>query len=107
MVPIGEDLVRKGLEKEIRADFYTSCTRPPTVYRGNPFLIEVALAYGGSSQAVKVSLEALTEMLEQAWREVDLRHHDQHLATCGQRMCGRAQVNLGLAAGPHAMQQKR
>jgi DNA topoisomerase VI subunit B len=47
VVPIGEDLVRKGLEKEIRADFYTSCTRPPTVYRGNPFAVEVGLAYGG------------------------------------------------------------
>jgi DNA topoisomerase VI subunit B len=47
VVPIGEELVRKGLEKEIRADFYTSCTRPPTVYRGNPFAIEVGLAYGG------------------------------------------------------------
>ncbi|HEY3357648.1 MAG TPA: DNA topoisomerase VI subunit B [Polyangia bacterium] len=47
VVPIGEDLVRKGLEKEIRADFYTSCTRPPAVYRGNPFVVEVGLAYGG------------------------------------------------------------
>jgi DNA topoisomerase-6 subunit B len=40
-------------------------TRPPAVYRGNPFLIETALAYGGSSQAVKISLEALTEMLHE------------------------------------------
>ncbi|MBI5480961.1 MAG: DNA topoisomerase VI subunit B [Deltaproteobacteria bacterium] len=47
VVPIGEELVRRGLEKEIRADFYTSCTRPPTVYRGNPFAIEAGLAYGG------------------------------------------------------------
>ena len=33
------------------------------MYRGNPFLIEVGLAYGGVSAAQKVSLEALTEML--------------------------------------------
>ena len=33
-----------GLKKEIQADFYTSVTRSPTVYRGNPFLVEVGLA---------------------------------------------------------------
>jgi DNA topoisomerase-6 subunit B len=47
VVPIGETLVRRGLEREIRADFYTSSTRPPAVYRGNPFQVEVGLAYGG------------------------------------------------------------
>lgn len=47
VVPIGEELIRKGLEREIRADFYTSATRPPAVYRGNPFQVEVGLAYGG------------------------------------------------------------
>ncbi|MEK6956258.1 MAG: DNA topoisomerase VI subunit B, partial [Nanoarchaeota archaeon] len=38
----------KGLKKEIDAEFYTAVTRPPTVYRGNPFCIEVGIAYGGS-----------------------------------------------------------
>ncbi len=49
--PIGEDLVLKGLEKEIKADFYTTVTRPPRVYRGNPFQIEAGLAYGGNVPA--------------------------------------------------------
>ena len=31
----------------IKAEFYTARTREPVVYRGNPFQIEVALAYGG------------------------------------------------------------
>jgi DNA topoisomerase-6 subunit B len=48
VVPIGEDLIRKGLEREIQAEFYTSATRPPAVYRGNPFQVEAGLAYGGS-----------------------------------------------------------
>lgn len=48
VVPIGEDLIRKGLEREITAELYVSVTRPPVVYRGNPFVIEVGLAYGGS-----------------------------------------------------------
>lgn len=48
IVPIGAELIQKGLEREIKADFYVSTTRPPFVYRGNPFRIEVGLAYGGS-----------------------------------------------------------
>ena len=48
VVPIGEELIHKGLEREIKADFYTSATRPPAVYRGNPFQVEAGLAYGGA-----------------------------------------------------------
>ncbi|MCK9996505.1 MAG: DNA topoisomerase VI subunit B, partial [Candidatus Krumholzibacteria bacterium] len=45
--PIGEDLVMAGLKSGVEAEFYTSVTRPASVYRGNPFQIEVGLAYGG------------------------------------------------------------
>nr|MBT4246902.1 DNA topoisomerase VI subunit B [Candidatus Woesearchaeota archaeon] len=45
--PIGEDVLTKGLKKESNAEFYTAATRPPTVYRGMPFQIECAFAYGG------------------------------------------------------------
>ncbi len=45
--PIGEDLVMAGLKSGVEADFYTSVTRPAAVYRGNPFQIEVGIAYGG------------------------------------------------------------
>ena len=48
IVPIGEELLEKGLRKEVPAEFYCSVTRPPDVYRGIPFVIEVALAYGGT-----------------------------------------------------------
>ncbi|USN45999.1 MAG: DNA topoisomerase VI subunit B [Candidatus Woesearchaeota archaeon] len=46
--PIGEDLLLRGLKKEINAEFYAAVSRPPAVYRGNPFAVEVALAYGGA-----------------------------------------------------------
>ena len=46
--PIGEEQILSGLKKEINADFYTGITRAPAVYRGNPFQVEVGLAYGGS-----------------------------------------------------------
>ena len=45
--PIGEELLQKGLRKEIKAEFYCSTSRPPAVYRGNPFVIEAGIAYGG------------------------------------------------------------
>ena len=45
--PIGEELVMAGLKSGLEAEFYTSVTRPAAVYRGNPFQIEVGIAYGG------------------------------------------------------------
>jgi len=47
IAPIGEELIECALRAEVKADFYASVTRKPAVYRGNPFLIEVGLAYGG------------------------------------------------------------
>lgn len=46
--PIGADLFEKGLKKEVNAEFYCASTRPPSVYRGNPFVVEAAIAYGGT-----------------------------------------------------------
>jgi DNA topoisomerase-6 subunit B len=47
IAPIGEDLIEAALCAEVQADFYASVTRRPAIYRGNPFLVEVGLAYGG------------------------------------------------------------
>jgi DNA topoisomerase-6 subunit B len=44
--PIGEKAILHGLYKQIKGDFYTAVTRPPAVYRGNPFIIEAGLAFG-------------------------------------------------------------
>ncbi len=51
LAPIGDELILAGLKKQIEADFFTAVTRPPAVYRGNPFQIEAGLAYGGSLKA--------------------------------------------------------
>jgi DNA topoisomerase-6 subunit B len=51
IVPIGETQLLEGLKKEIEADFYTVTTRPAAVYRGNPFQVEVAIAYGRPGEA--------------------------------------------------------
>lgn len=47
VVPIGDELILKTLQTKTGAEFYTSTTRSPSVYRGNPFLVECAMAYGG------------------------------------------------------------
>ena len=51
IAPIGEELILAALRAEVEADFYAAVSRRPTVYRGNPFLIEVGLAYGGKLPA--------------------------------------------------------
>src|SRR4030095_2360984 len=64
--PIGEALILKGLHQQVPGEFYIAATRPPSVYRGNPFLIEVGLAFGGASPAQKVSLDSLTELMAES-----------------------------------------
>ena len=52
IAPIGERAILHGLYKQIKGHFYTAVTRPPAVYRGNPFVIEAGLAFGkGPDQA--------------------------------------------------------
>ncbi len=63
--PIGEDLILKGLHHVVPAEFYAAATRPPSVYRGNPFQVEVGLAYGGSAPTQNVTKELLQELLEE------------------------------------------
>jgi DNA topoisomerase-6 subunit B len=51
IVPIGEQQLLQGLRKELEADFYTVVTRPAAAYRGNPFQVEIAVAYGAADAA--------------------------------------------------------
>jgi len=45
--PIGAEVLKKSLEAEYDLEFAHAITRSPTVYRGNPFQIEIAIGYGG------------------------------------------------------------
>ena len=49
--PIGVKTMLAGLLKGVQAEFYTASTRKPAVYRGNPFQIEAAIAFGGQLPA--------------------------------------------------------
>ncbi len=49
--PIGVQELLAGLTRGVRAEFYTVETRRPVVYRGNPFQVEVGVAWGGDLPA--------------------------------------------------------
>jgi DNA topoisomerase-6 subunit B len=49
IVPIGEKQLLEGLRKELKANFCTVITRPAAAYRGNPFQVEVGIAFGRCS----------------------------------------------------------
>ncbi len=66
LIPIGEPLILKGLHQVVPGEFYCAATRPPNVYRGNPFQIEVGLAFGGAPSVQKVSLDKLQELLAES-----------------------------------------
>jgi DNA topoisomerase VI subunit B len=98
--PIGEQQILAGLEKEISADFYTAITRSPAVYRGNPFQIEVGLAYGGGMQS-----DDLVDLLRFANR-VPLQYQQSACAITKAvlgidwRSYGLSQAKGALPAGP-------
>ena len=63
--PIGEKAILAGLVKAIKGDFYVAATRPPKVYRGNPFVIECGLAFGkGDGATAKDPAQLAAEELD-------------------------------------------
>jgi DNA topoisomerase-6 subunit B len=86
VVPIGEQRLLAGLRQVVPGEFFTAATRPPSVYRGNPFVIEAALAYGGGVAAQKITREALGEIAS----ESDARSLRQFLTTTFTGMGGEA-----------------
>ena len=86
IVPIGEQRLLAGLRQVVPGEFFTAATRPPSVYRGNPFLIEAALAYGGGTSAQKITREGLGELAA----ESDARSLRQFLTTTFSGMGGEA-----------------
>ncbi|MDH5459499.1 MAG: DNA topoisomerase VI subunit B [Candidatus Bathyarchaeota archaeon] len=45
--PVGEELLRVGILKELKPEFVAVHQRKPSTYAGHPFIIEVGIAYGG------------------------------------------------------------
>ena len=51
LAPSGVRQILAGLLKSTKAEFYAASSREPDVYRGRPFLIEAAIAFGGELPA--------------------------------------------------------
>lgn len=66
ITPIGEDKILAGLHQVVPGEFFVAATRPPAVYRGNPFQVEVGLAYGGGPATQKVTRESLRELVDES-----------------------------------------
>ncbi len=91
LAPIGVRQLLAGMLKGVRAEFYAASSREPDVYRGRPFQIEAAIAFGGElrsdeparvirfanrvpllyQQSACSSFKAVTET---NWRNYDLQH---------------------------------
>ncbi len=70
--PLGENLLIKGLQKEYNAEFFAAISRPPEVYRGNPFQVEAAIAYGGElPEEGSVKIMRLTNRVPLLYQEGD------------------------------------
>ena len=94
VVPIGEQRLLAGLRQVVPGEFFTAATRPPAVYRGNPFVIEAALAYGGGTSAQKITREGLSELAS----ESDARSLRQFHTTTFSGMGGEAADKILTAA---------
>jgi DNA topoisomerase-6 subunit B len=45
--PLGEELLKAGIKKELAPEFVEVYQRKPAAYSGFPFIVEVGIAYGG------------------------------------------------------------
>lgn len=45
--PLGEDLLKAGILKELKPEFVAVHQRKPATYAGHPFIVEMGIAYGG------------------------------------------------------------
>jgi len=45
--PLGEELLKAGMLKELKPDFVAVHQRKPATYAGHPFIVEMGIAYGG------------------------------------------------------------
>lgn len=91
LAPIGVRQMLAGLLKGVRAEFYAAATREPAIYRGRPFQVEAALAFGGdlpADQPARVirfanrvpllyqqsACSSFKAVVDTNWRNYDLQH---------------------------------
>jgi DNA topoisomerase-6 subunit B len=101
--PLGEHLITEGLKKELDAEYFVATTRPPTVYRGYPFIVECGLAFGGN-----LPTDQTAKLLRFA-NKIPLLYHQsdcaitESVADVDWRRYGFSQSSGQLPAGPLAI----
>ena len=100
IVPIGSSLLEAGLRKEIAAEFYVAKQRSPTIYKGIPFVVEVALAWGGHQPKDKsVNLLRFANRVPLLYQQSACASFKSVVAT-GWRKYGLGQSRGALPVGP-------
>ena len=102
VVPIGDELIKKGLAQVIEADFYEACTRPPSVYRGNPFRIECGIAYGNASSDELAGIMRFANRVPLLYQQSACAIH-KAIVTTNWRSYGLQQSKGALPHGPLAI----
>lgn len=51
LAPLGEEPLKKGMQKFFNPDFLAVIQRPASAYSGFPFIVEMGIAYGGDIQS--------------------------------------------------------
>ncbi|RJP68521.1 MAG: DNA topoisomerase VI subunit B [Candidatus Abyssobacteria bacterium SURF_17] len=102
VIPIGEELIKKGLAQVIEADFYEACTRPPAVYRGNPFRIECGVAYGRGGSEELATLLRFANRVPLLYQQSACSIH-KAVVTTNWRSYGLSQSRGALPQGPVAI----
>ncbi len=91
LAPIGVRQLLAGLLKGVRAEFYAASSRDPAVYRGRPFQVEAAVAFGGELTAdeparvirfanrvpllyLQSACSSFKAVVDTKWRNYDLQH---------------------------------
>ena len=97
MFPIGEAQLLEGLRKELQADFYTVTTRPAAAYRGNPFQVEVGIAFGRPGEP-EIEVDASGHMRKKKAQDVGAA--EQLIAAEGRASSSPAFREPGAAALP-------
>jgi len=98
--PLGKNLLIRGLQNQFKAEFFAAVTRQPEVYRGNPFQVEVAVAYGGElPQEGSVEVIRLSNRVPLIYQEGDCAITKSVVGTDWRRY-GLTQSGRSLPVGP-------
>lgn len=85
--PLGEELLKEGIKKELLPEFVAVESRKASAYSGHPFIVEVGIAYGGEiPQANKILLFRFAnripllydESSDVSWKVVNERMNWRH-----------------------------